>query len=419
MTTTLIGAALLVLLPTAPADAAGSVRAVHGAGVPVTGVLARQEALDRLADEITRVPEHERALVPGYAGHTVDPRRGHLDLYWHGGIPDRVTSVLAAAPTGITSAVHEAPYSLRELRAGRDRLVGAVVHGEAGAVWTSAGPVVDGSGLTVTYTPDTPDTADTPDGARRHGAAIAGEMSARAAELAGVPVTAVVAAASVATATRHSDASPWSAGAELTTPGNGWCTSGFGGWRGTTAVLLTASHCGTSGTYRTGAGAVVGTAADSDTGLDTTVVDVTGSPSGKYFDGGWDDGTGFAKRVVGAGRNNVGDLVCASGAMSGVHCSLRITATDVAAEVNGQWRTDLDTATRTDDSTVAVAKGDSGGPVVASVNGGADMQARGIISAGTGNPVVCGSVAAQTTCWDSLRFVPIGPIVSKFGLSLA
>ncbi|MFB8243022.1 hypothetical protein ACFC58_41445 [Kitasatospora purpeofusca] len=99
--------------------------------------------------------------------------------------------------------------------------------------------------------------------------------------------------------------------------------------------------------------------------------------------------------------------------------ALRITATDVAAEVNGQWRTDLDTATRTDDSTVAVAKGDSDGPVVASVNGGADMQARGIISAGTGNPVVCGSVAAQTTCWDSLRFVPIAPIVSKFGLSLA
>ncbi|MFD9061523.1 S1 family peptidase [Kitasatospora purpeofusca] len=410
MTTILIGAALLLLLPTARADASGSVRAVHEADGPVTGVLARQEVLDRLADEITRVPEHERALVPGYAGHTVDPRHGHLDLYWHGRVPDRVTKVLAAAPTGITAAVHEAPYTLRELRAGRDRLVAAAARGEEGAVWTSAGPLSDGSALAVGYTPD---------GARRHGDATTGQVSARAAAIAGVPVTAVAGAASVATATRHSDSSPWSAGAELTTPGNGWCTSGFGGWRGTTAVLLTASHCGTSGTYRTGAGAVVGTATDSDTGLDTTVVDINGTPSGKYFDGGWDNGTGYAKRVVGAGRNNVGDLVCASGAMSGIHCSLKITATDVAAEVNGQWRTDLDTATRTDDSTVAVAKGDSGGPVVASVNGGADMQARGIISAGTGNPVVCGSVAAPTTCWDSLRFVPIAPIVSKFGLSLA
>ncbi|MFB8174271.1 S1 family peptidase [Kitasatospora purpeofusca] len=410
MTTVLIGAALLVLLPTVPADAGDSVRAVHGADGPAAGVLARQEVLDRLADEITRVPEHERSLVPGYAGHTVDPQRGHLDLYWHGTLPDHVTDVLAAAPTGITTSVHQAPYTLRELRAGRDRLVDAAVRGEEGAVWTSAGPLADGSALTVGYTPDA---------ARRHGDATAAEVSARAAAIAGVPITAVATAASTATATRHSDASPWSAGAELTTPGNGWCTSGFGGWRGTTAVLLTASHCGTSGTYRTGAGAVVGTATDSDTGLDTTVISVNGTPSGKYFDGGWDNGSGYAKRVVGAGRNNVGDLVCASGAMSGIHCSLRITATDVAAEVNGQWRTDLDTATRTDDSTVAVAKGDSGGPVVASVNGGADMQARGIISAGTGNPVVCGSVAAPTTCWDSLRFVPIAPIVSKFGLSLA
>ncbi|MFJ4671544.1 chymotrypsin family serine protease [Kitasatospora purpeofusca] len=410
MTTILIGAALLVLLPTAPTSAAEYEASVHGAGVGVTDVLARQEALDRLADEITGVPEHERVLVPGYAGHSVDPQSGHLDLYWHGTIPDRVTTVLSAAPTGITAAVHDAPYTLRELRVGRDRLAGAAVRGEEGAVWTSAGPVADGSGLTVTYTPD---------GDRRHGVATPGEVSARAAAIAGVPVTAVATAVSVATATRHSDTSPWSAGAELTTPGNGWCTSGFGGWRGTKAVLLTASHCGTSGTYRTGTGAVVGTATDSDTGLDTTVIDVDGSPSGKYFDGGWDNASGYAKRVVGAGRNNVGDLVCASGAMSGIHCSLKITATDVAAEVNGQWRTDLDTATRTDDSTVAVAKGDSGGPVVASINGGADMQARGIISAGTGNPVVCGSMAAPTTCWDSLRFVPIAPIVAKFGLSLA
>ncbi|MEE1823251.1 hypothetical protein PUR61_13780 [Streptomyces sp. BE20] len=96
-------------------------------------------------------------------------------------------------------------------------------------------------------------------------------------------------------------------------------------------MLLTASHCGTSA----GAGAVVGTAADSDTGLDTTVINVNGSPSGKYFDSGWDNETGYAKRVVGAGRSNVGDMVCASGAMSSIHCSLKITTADAAAEVNG------------------------------------------------------------------------------------
>ncbi|WP_159425269.1 hypothetical protein [Streptomyces sp. TLI_053] len=96
-------------------------------------------------------------------------------------------------------------------------------------------------------------------------------------------------------------------------------------------MLLTDSHCGTSDTYRTGAGAVVGDATDADTALDATVITVTGV-SGRFYDGAWSNTAGYAKRVVGAGRNHVGDLVCTSGSMSGVHCSLRITATDVSAD---------------------------------------------------------------------------------------
>ncbi|MFJ5122348.1 hypothetical protein [Kitasatospora sp. NPDC088548] len=244
----------------------------------------------------------------------------------------------------------------------------------------------------------------------------------RAVEIGGVPVSAVPAVVPQATATRHSDANPWSAGAELTTPGNRFCTSGFGGWRGNVAVLLTAAHCGTSGTYTTGTGAVIGSASDSDAGLDITVISLGGTPSGQFFDGAWNNGSGYRKRVFGAGRNNVGDLVCNSGAMSGVHCGLKITATDYGTNINGVWHTDLDNAVRTDDSTVTVAQGDCGGPVVASVNGGEDIQARGIISAGGGDPVICGGVSdvvTSTSCFDTVMFVPIGPVITKFGISLA
>ncbi|MFF2146386.1 S1 family peptidase [Kitasatospora sp. NPDC058190] len=395
-------------------------------GTVKSEVLRRQAALEHLADAITGVPEHRRATVPGYSGHTIDPRQGLLTLYWHGDVPERVAGLLERTPPGITATVRQAPYTLRQLREARDRLVGAAVRGEAGAVWNAAGPAADGTGLLLTYTPDTARRPRVLTGeqvaahaAEQVAAHAAEQVAAHAAELAGVPVDASPAAAPTATSTRHSDASPWSAGAELRTPGNAFCTSGFGAWRGKTAVLLTAAHCGTSGTYKTGTGAEIGKAADSDTGLDITVINTNGTPSGRFYDGAWDNSAGYSKRVFGAGHNSVGGLVCDSGAMSGVHCGLKVTKTEYAASVEGTWHTDMDIAERTDDRAIAVAQGDSGGPVFASINGGEDMQARGIVVAGGGQKAVCSPVAERTTCYDTVLYTPISPVIDKFGLSIA
>ncbi|MFE4976006.1 S1 family peptidase [Kitasatospora sp. NPDC056651] len=406
--------ALLTLLTAVPARAAATPPgpgAHHATGIVAPEVLRRQAALDRLADAITEeVPEHRRATIPGYAGHTIDPQQGRLTLYWHGTVPQRITDLLTHTPPGITGQVRQAPFTLLELREARDRLVAAAEGGVVGAVWTSAGPAPDGTGLTVGYTPDP---------VRQDGARAREQIAARAAELAGVPVEATPAAAPTATATRHNDSAPWSAGAELYAPGNAFCTSGFGGWRGKVAVLLTAAHCGTSGTYKTGTGTVIGSVSDADTALDVAVITTNGTPSGRWYDGAYNNAAGSSRRVFGAGRNNVGDLVCSSGAMSGAHCALKIDRTDFSADVDGVWHSDLDSAVRTNDNDSAVAQGDSGGPVVASVTGGDDMQARGIMAAGTGNKVVCGDTAIRTVCYDTVAFTPIGPIVSKFGLSLA
>ncbi|UKZ02674.1 S1 family peptidase (plasmid) [Streptomyces viridifaciens] len=404
---------MLALLPAAPGHAAApSVgdAAHRQVGVVDHRVLGRQTALEQFADAVTGVPEHRRVTVAGYAGHTIDPGLGLLTLFWHGDVPERVSNVLAHPPAGIIATVRQAPYTLQELCEARDRLVVAAARGEADAVWNGVGPAPEGTGLTVTYTPAI-------NGGHRM---LTGErVAARAADIAGVPVTAAPATAPAATATRHSDANPWSAGAELTTPGNAFCTSGFGAWRDKTPVLLTAAHCGTSGTYKTGTGTVIGAASDADTGLDITVINTNGTPSGRFYDGAWDNASGYSKRVFGAGHNSVGGLVCGSGAMSGVHCGLKVTQTEYAASVEGTWHKDMDVAERTDSGTVAVAQGDSGGPVFASINGGEDMQARGIIVAGGGQKAVCSPTAARTICYDTVLYTPISPVIDRFGLSIA
>ncbi|MER8103264.1 hypothetical protein [Kitasatospora sp. NPDC094016] len=202
---TVLAVVVLAVLTTAALPAG----AVHGEGALPVGreVVQRQEALDRLADQITAaVPENRRADIPGYAGLTVDPEQGLLTVYWHGDVPERVTRLIAHPPAGITAQVRPAPYTLGRLRAARDRLVAAATAGEPGADWNSAAPVPDGTGLAVTYAPAVGAAAVRTPG----GAAERERVAARAADLAGLPVAAMPAVTPQATGTRHNDASPWS-----------------------------------------------------------------------------------------------------------------------------------------------------------------------------------------------------------------
>ncbi|GAA1244662.1 hypothetical protein GCM10009665_39410 [Kitasatospora nipponensis] len=99
----------------------------------------------------------------------------------------------------------------------------------------------------------------------------------RAQALAGVPVQASPAPESADTYGRDDDSSPFWAGAELLTPNNSFCSSGFAGSYAGNAVVLTASHCGTSGTFTTGTNSVEGWAGDSNLGYDTTFVNLNGN----------------------------------------------------------------------------------------------------------------------------------------------
>ncbi|GAA0274725.1 hypothetical protein GCM10010302_10400 [Streptomyces polychromogenes] len=90
--------------------------------------------------------------------------------------------------------------------------------------------------------------------------------------------------------------------------------------------------------------------------------------------------------------------------------------------IGGVDRSNVVQAIRTDTS-MAVARGDSGGPVVTSADGtyGNDMQARGLISGSWGSTVTCpaGSVAnSATTCYEGVAFIGMSAMVNKMGFNL-
>lgn len=404
--------------------------------------LKRQAQLDALADQITGTSGTEAEHVGGYGGVVVHPKTGELSVYWKGDVPQNVKDVQAsAAAKGLKVTVSPAAYSAQELEAARDSLKKAVKGKDAAtepvAAWNSIAVLPDGSGLSVTYNSPTSQPAPSaksaksakstthPISAQRITSTSAVDVAARAQTLAGVPVQAASAPEMEDTSTRVSDVSPFWAGAQLTNPDGSWCSSGFGGtYTGTgSKIILTASHCATSGEFTTPQGVKEGYAGISNTDYDTTFVNVIGESGKQFYDGAWNDSTGYHKHVASWGLNKAGDYVCTSGSMSGIHCNILVQYAGITMNIGGIDRQNVVKAIRTDTS-MAVAGGDSGGPVVTSPDGtysNDNMQARGLISAGWGSTVTCpaGSVAnSGTTCYEGVAFIGMSAIVNKMGFNL-
>ncbi|MFG2822081.1 hypothetical protein ACGFX4_21965 [Kitasatospora sp. NPDC048365] len=383
---------------------------------PGPEVLRRQAGLDRLADLIEAgithgESHHDRGS--GFAGSLVDADAGRLTVYWKGDVPGRVRAAAKTAPKGLKVEFKSAPYSAAELEAARDRLSAA---GATSAPLTSVATLPTGAGLDVTYAPAAGSSLSA---AAENSSGIVAEVE----RVAQVPITASVARDADALS-RHDDWSPWFAGAELNTPSHSFCSSGFAGWKGGRQVLLTASHCGTSGTFADGTGEVVGWATDYSLNYDTTFIELNGDGGNGYYDGRWDDTNGYYKHVSSWGLSRAGDYVCTSGAMSGVKCNIKVKYAGVESVIGGIKRYNVVQAMRTDTSTHAAAQGDSGGPVVTSADGtyGFDMQARGVISGSWGGVVVCPlfgvDIAGETTCYEGVQYIGLYYLVNNLGFSV-
>ncbi|MFB7128406.1 hypothetical protein [Kitasatospora sp. NPDC056273] len=384
--------------------------------LPVLRDPKAQQLLHHMTDPVQEWVESRDPAAAGYAGTVIDAANQHADIYWKGETPAQVRSLLDANAAdvgpGYTVDVHPSPYSRAEMRAAIDRFTAAV----ARDAWTSIGPQEDGTAIAITYAP-------APAKQLTGGDATVQAYSSRAAEIAGMPVTAGVEETPVAlSGNRHSDSAPYYAGAEVNTGKASFCSTAFSGWKGGTKVVLTAAHCG-GGRYYNGTGSYIGDLAAVGNGLDVGMIAVNGNGGGRFYDGSWSDNGGSSRHTYGAGRNNVGDLICLSGAQSGWRCDVQVKRVDVeTTNDEGTKIKPVDIAeSKGGDRRAVAAKGDSGGPALANPSGpNGDMEARGVIVAAR-SEVACppGSTAHQTTCYAQVLYVPMTPVVNQMGFSIS
>jgi len=248
----------------------------------------------------------------------------------------------------------------------------------------------------------------------------------------GVPVDIVLSDNNEApdTASRQNDSSPFYGGLGLTTPNNGYCSGAFGARRTAGSVtsyyMISAWHCG-SGTYKDRAGEVIGSTGTVGAGpakeADVIAIKVkSGASSGtRVFDGAWNNSSNYSKPVSSKGRATKGKRFCSSGANSGVHCALKVTGTNVRVKYPSGQVVFGQVLAEQVKTGIALAQGDSGGPVFGPHAGAwAKVQAIGVISGGT-RTMTCPSLAAASTktkCFKKIYFQPIGSALTIFDLQL-
>ncbi|MFB9368517.1 hypothetical protein [Kitasatospora albolonga] len=393
-------------------DEAGGVR-VPGESLLLPADPLTQRQLHRTTDAVQDWAESGLPGSGGYAGTVIDAAAGRAQVYWKGEVPGEIHELVSRlTPPGLAVELRTGRYSRAEMTAAVERFTGRA----APDSWTSAGPNEDGSGITVTHDPAT---------AERDAKTARTSLAERASDLAGLPVT-VRAAGHVVPLSggRQGDNSPYYAGSQVRTDKAAFCSTAFTGWKGSAKVVLTAAHCG-PGRYYNGADRYIGDRIAANEGFDVGLVGTNGDGSGRVYDGSWSDARGTSRRVYGPGRNNVGDLVCLSGAQTGWTCDVKVTAVDVQAKgADGSVTKPVDVAeSRGGDHRPIVAKGDSGGPVLANPYGAEqDMEARGVVVAGgSSSSVTCPprSTATPTTCYWQVLYVPMTPIVRDLGFSLS
>lgn len=380
----------------------GAAQAAEPAGgAAQVDLMATQVRLIAAADSI------RDAGGQGFAGMRVSAGSGALTLYWKGQLPAAVAGAVERARRSAEVSVLPAPYSEQELLAATVRL--AKAPGVA-----SAGPLPDGSGVAVAY---------------------AGEVAAALAlpEIRDAGVRVVVERGEYAVlASRQVDSSPYSGGAKFTYQidnysyrcSTGWAVSQNGVFpiRYDRRLMLTAGHCGSDGlTIRDGAGAVMGLVQGDDDVADTMLIKTPSA--GQMYTGAWSSST--SKPVFRSIGNYVDTLVCTSGSMSGQHCWVRVKAVNQAVNItepDGTIRTIFPMVrAETDDHSIAVALGDSGGPVAAqdSTAGGGIylVYAAGTISAAS-QMVACPSTAQPTTCFWRVYYAPLQESLERYDVSL-
>lgn len=350
-----------------------------------------QSALEPAAKILTEAAMKE--ADNGLAGLAFED--GGLAMYWKGSLTPGMTTAMARARQFGKIVVRSATYSRRELEAAAAK-IDAVA--KTGSEIQAIKLKYDGSGLIIERVPAviSADAKTTLGQPLPTAAAIVQSVSVK------VPVELTTAdsvdqlmSCPASGCERTDDTSPWNSGDYLYLPdagiGPSKCTSGFGvnvPSRGATYVL-TAAHCmtwhaGGGDNAYDGAGELIGRASFvEDWDRDLILIEARGWYF--MFDGG--PASSYKKTVHSWGYPVVNELLCQSGATSGVVCGLKTESGDYSnygQDSDGDWFTihGLTSAVQIDGQTAA-RHGDSGAPVFSLDGNG--VRAKGSLTSGSGS----------------------------------
>ena len=393
---------------------------------PPSDPLGASSVQDSIEDVGQRIMDLvDQNSYPGFTGLIPDPDHASMVVCWLRGdpLPQPIADIVANPGAPITLVRQDAPYSNADLNGRVDIILGsaslgAQINGDIHAVTVPE----EGTGLIAGVQPNDPTTFD-----------VAGAQAALS-SAAGVPVTVEVQPRDVQT-TRVNDASPWFGGARL----NNVCSSGFGVVQPPNRqLLLTAAHCFANGAaVRNGqpVANLIGNVALRFPGVDSEAIAIAGGglAGGSVYTGGVSDATEGSVRVARVGLNFVNQFVSASGSFSGENRLLQTRRIQrfVNVGVPGGAVVRVGPAIIAEATVfklgvrIAVAKGDSGGPVIRRRVGGA-VSGQGTIVGGGGIAFACNvydarpAFAGDRNCFTEVTFNSLNILLTRvYGANLA
>lgn len=355
----------------------------------------------------------------GFAGVSVDPERMRIDLYWKGRLSGLAMSLASKLPSSVDLRIHEAEFSLIE-EANAIEMLQSYPTSEYELQNVDVVPSDSGHGLRL----------ESHEGAFTSGIVEALRFVDFHSDL---PIVDVGFPAGGELTSRTFDASPFSGGSLIFMRTNGYCSSGVNVTSPTTGVdyVLTAQHCfhdyyvanspnePVYNGYANGTAREIGTwkslpgynFLDYDAALYRPTL---GSTQAAIYVGG---SASSSKYTISSVYNPIkGQTVCTDGARSGEHCGV------VVDDIYFAWKVSYDDGTdasfknivsaTTKGTSIAVATGDSGGPVYDYQNGG--YAAVGIITGGFDIFDTC-NVSVET-CYSSVAFSSVYRDLKALGM---
>jgi hypothetical protein len=358
-----------------------------------------QRALNAAADQLAEKAEGE----PGFTGIEAATLDRELRLHWYGIPPEPVQELVDHLRRDVPVSVHRARHPLRDLLVEQERI--AAVPGVS-----AVSPFTDGSGLLIAY-------YGSEEQARSHPA-----IRDSAIQLTIEPYEQVE---FLSCTGRQDDCEPYRAGATMTTPAGGWCTTGFvlkfHDWSSFPTTewyrMLAAGHCVQEGDLMVdGGGDPLGTVVDVSEEADLALIEPYGSNSlGPWmYDGWWQASFQHLKPVVGGQPSYSGNVVYHSGSATGNLGPVMVTQVNVLIFGTIVTHKAVKIPYYSYYSYLYVAgNGDSGGPVFTYHFQQQDVNAVGMLTAGS-KTAFCSGQIPSTKCYQVVYYVDLATVFDHY-----